>query len=254
MLQITPEPLFLYLQSLSPELVSIFTLLICYTAIIILTKFWQDAGLFIYSAVAVIACNLQVLKAAEFSWQNEPIALGTIVYSSMFLASDVMTELYGAPRARRSVFLSFAASIVFLSFMILALGLKPLNIAATSEYVHFNKAHDALAIIFSPSAAILIASLSAYILSQLIDILIFSKLKTLTHSHYLWLRTFCAVAVAAFIDSVIFNLLAWKIFAPAPVSWHSLAFTYITGAYILQLLVFLFNIPAFYILLKVVKR
>jgi uncharacterized integral membrane protein (TIGR00697 family) len=254
MLQITPEHLFLYLQSLRPELVSILTLLICYTAIVILTKFWRDAGLFIYSAVAIIACNLQVLKAALFSWHSEPIALGTVVYSSVFLASDIMTELYGAHRARKSVFLSFAASILLLSFMVLALGLKPLDASLTSEYGQFNKAHHALTIIFSPNAAILTASLFAYILSQLIDILVFSKLKTLTHNHYLWLRTLCAIAVAAFIDSVIFNLLAWRIFSSAPISWNSLVFTYIIGAYILQMLIFLFNIPAFYMLLKVIKR
>ena len=254
MLQVTTVPIIEYLQSLPPELITILTLLLCYTSIIAMIKFWQKEGLFIYSVIAIIACNMQILKAVEFSWYDEPIALGTIIYASTFLASDVITELYGANAARRSIFLNFAGSILLLLLMISALGLKPLNITNTIEHGHFNEAHNALSLIFSPNAALLVASLTAYITSQLTDIFIFSKLKTLTKNAYLWLRTLCSITIAALVDAIIFNILAWVIFAPQPIGWHSLIFTYIIGAYILQMFVALFNIPTFYLLLKIIRK
>lgn len=254
MLQVTTTPIIEYLQSLSPELFTILTLLLCYTCIIIMTKLWQKEGLYIYSVIAIIACNMQVLKAMEFSWYSEPIALGTIVYASTFLASDAITELYGANAARKSIFLGFAGSILLLLLMISSLGLKPLDLTNAVEHSHFNEAHQALSLIFSPNAALLVASLTAYITSQLTDIFIFSKLKKLTNNAYLWLRTFCSITIAALVDAIIFNILAWIIFAPQPIGWHSLIFTYIIGAYILQIFVALFNIPAFYLLLKITRK
>ena len=243
-----------YLQSLPPELVCVLTLLLCYTSIIIMTKLWQKEGIFVYSVVAIIACNMQVLKAVEFSWYHEPIALGTIIYASTFLASDVIIELYGIKAARKSIFLGFAGSILLLLLMISALGLKPLELTNSNQHNHFNEAHYALNLIFSPNTALLVASLTAYVISQLTDIFIFSKLKSQTKNAYLWLRTFFSITIATFIDSIIFNILAWVVFAPQPVSWNSLILTYIIGAYILQIFVALFNIPTFYILLKIIRK
>lgn len=254
MLQVTAAPIIEYLQSLSPEFVIILTLILCYASIITVTKLWEKEGLYIYSVIAIIACNMQVLKAMELSWYSEPIALGTIVYASTFLASDAITELYGANAARKSVFLGFAGSIILLLLMIFSLGLKPLVLTNTLEHAHFNEAHDALSLIFSPNAALLTASLTAYVTSQLTDIFIFSKLKKITHNAYLWLRTLCSITIAALVDTIIFNVLAWVIFAPQPIGWHSLIFTYIIGAYILQMFVALFNIPAFYLLLKITRK
>jgi len=254
MLQITATPFINYLQNLPPELTTFMALSACYASIIIAAKFFQKEGLYIYSTISIIACNMQVLKAMEVSWYSKPIALGTLLYATTFLASDVITELYGAPAARKSVGLGFMGSIIMLVLMIFTLGLRPLNIPETSEHSHFNQAHDALSIIFSPNAAIVVASLTAYLSSQLADIFIFSKLKTYTHSSCLWLRTLASTSIAAFVDTAIFSTLAWVIFSPEPVSLDTLIFSYILGAYAIQFMVALLNIPAFYLLLKIVKK
>jgi len=254
MLQITATPFINYLQTLMPELTLLLTLAVCYTAIIIAVKFFQKDGLYIYSAISIIACNMQVLKAMEVSWYTHPIPLGTFLYSTTFLASDVITELYGAHAARKSVGLGFMSSIIMLVLMIFALGLKPLNIPYTSEHWHFNIAHEALTAIFLPHASIVISSLTAYVVSQLSDIFIFSKLKNSTHNKRLWLRVIISISVASFIDTTVFSTLAWVVFAPEPVSTKTLIFSYILSAYPIQMLVAILNIPAFYLLLKIVRK
>ncbi|MBN9542377.1 MAG: queuosine precursor transporter [Alphaproteobacteria bacterium] len=253
MLSITPESIINLLQSLSPEFVSMLTLLCCYVAIYGFFRYWKDAGIYVYTSVCIIICNIHVLKAADFSWYNEPIAMGTIVYATTFLASDLLTEFYGVEKAKKAVFLSFASSMMFIVLMILVLGYKPIN-TLNQQDSHFNEAHNAMLTLFTPSLAIIIASFTAYILSQLTDIYVFSKIRKLTKGGKLWLRTILAVSLAALVDSVVFNLLAWRIFAPNPVSWHSLILTYTLGAYILQMLVASLNVPAFYMIIKLLKN
>lgn len=242
-----------YLQSIPPELVSLLTLVFCYFAIFIFYKYWQVSGVYVFICIAIISCNIHVMKAAEFTWYSEPIALGTILYATTFLASDLLTELHGREVAQKAIFLSFTSSIVFIILMTLALGYSPLGNNLT-EHQHFNNAHNALMVIFTPSFAIITASFTAYMLSQLTDIFIFSKLKKLTTNKHLWLRTIVAVGAAALIDSFVFNILAWKVFALNEVSWSSLLLTYILGAYILQMLVASLNVPALYTIIKFIPK
>jgi queuosine precursor transporter len=245
MLQVTAEGLIGYLTALPPEMMIILNILFCYIMIGIMLLYFGISGMFVYISIAIIAANLQVLSATDISWYAEPIALGTVTYASTFLASDVITEIYGARDARKSVFLSFAAALVLIILMVITLGTRPVD-----EHSHFKESYDALKIIFNPNIAILLASFSAYIISQLTDIYIFSKIKDLSQSKNLWFRTLIAISIAAFIDSVIFNILAWKIFAPNPVSTNSLIYSYILSGYSLQMMVVMFNIPIFYLLLK----
>jgi uncharacterized integral membrane protein (TIGR00697 family) len=138
--------------------------------------------------------------------------------------------------------------------MLLTLGHKPLDIPTNSEYWYFNEAHEALSVLFTPSPAIIGASLIAYSCSQLTDIYVFSKLKQLTRNNHLWIRTFLSVSLAALIDSALFNLFAWKVFSSLDISWSTLFFTYFRGAYIVQLAVAILNIPVLYVLLKFVRK
>ena len=246
------ESLIKNLQNIPVEVNNIFLFAICYLSMFLMAKYFKQAGLYVYSVVAVIACNLQVLKAMEFSWLNEPIALGSIVYASTFLASDALTEIYGAKSARKSIGLSFGATIILLLMMVITLGFKPLAGQLALDHAHFNQAHEALAVIFMPNPAIICASLIAYIISQLTDIYVFSYLKERT-KHHLVVRVIISISLAAFIDSCIFSILAWKVFAISPVSNHSLFYNYILGGYAIQMLVAAINALIFPILIRYLK-
>jgi uncharacterized integral membrane protein (TIGR00697 family) len=252
MLNVTITPFIWYLHSFSPEVVCLFTYIACYISITVFTLLWKSSGLYLYGVVAILASNMQVLKAMQLSFYDYPVPLGTIIFTTTFLASDALNELFGASAARRLVFLSFAASILMLVFMTLAVGVKPLNIEASSEYGHFNVAHNALKIIFTPNIAILIASITSYFISQFTDIAIFSKLKS-SNKRHLWFRGFVSIAIACLLDTVIFSTLAWYIFNPKSVDLHTLIFTYILGGYTLQLITAFLNTPMLYILRAVGK-
>ena len=242
------------LHNLPPEISILLNYIICYLGLIVFAKFWQEKGLILYSSIAVIVANMQVLKAVKFTWYPEPIALGTLVYTSTFIASDILVERYGAISAKRSVWMGFTSSILMLLLIIPALGIRPLDGTYASSHGHFNLAHDALMAIFTPSAAIIVASLSAYLASQMTDIYVFSRLRNATSGKYLWLRVLFSVMVAILIDILLFNILAWKIFAPFYISWKELFVSYIITGYFWQIFTAMLNIPVFYLLLKILKE
>ena len=69
-------------------------LIIVFISILIFLKFFGEVGLYVYTSIAVIAANIQVLKIVKFSFFAEPIALGTILFASIFLCTDILAEYY----------------------------------------------------------------------------------------------------------------------------------------------------------------
>ena len=192
----------------------------------------------VYSTLAVIIANLQVQTATYFKFFHEPIALGTVMFSSIFIVSGILTEYYGKAQARKAVWLSFAGMIMTTFFMIVTLGFVPAP--------GFTNAHAAMRVLFLPVPALIVASLIAYVIGQLNDIWIFAALSRITHKKYLWLRSFLGTIMGAFLDNFVFSVLAWIVFAPSPLPWKTVFFTYILGTYILRVFVAVFGIPFVY--------
>ena len=70
--------------TLRPRLLNdwLFFLFICLLTILLLLKLFGEVGIFIYTVIAIISANIQVLKIVEFPFFSNPIALGTILFSS----------------------------------------------------------------------------------------------------------------------------------------------------------------------------
>jgi uncharacterized integral membrane protein (TIGR00697 family) len=229
---------FIRSNTLSPEMLAIFTLVTSSLVILIMHKIYGYVGLFCYITMAYIATNIQVLHLAQYSFAIEPVALGTVLFATTFLVSDIITEHYGSEKARMAVGISFITQIAFTMLMILTIAHPPLE---------NGKVLSAMEVIFLPAPRILIASLIAYLTSQLLDIWIFQKLSKQTNKRHLWFRTFASTAISALVDNFIFSLLAWVILSPTPVSFNTLIFTYVLGTYVARLLVSAFSTPVIYL-------
>lgn len=238
-------PLVQFLQSLPAEAVSIILFAVCVVSLIGLFKFYGQSGLYLYNIVAIIASNIQVLRVVQFNLSPEPVALGTVVFATTYLCSDLLTEHYGQEAAKKGIFYAFFAQVLMTFFMIIAVGYPPLA-GSQAEPFHL-QAEQALAVLFTPSPRLLISSLIAFAISQWTDIWIFQRLSRLTAGKKLWLRALTSTAFSAAVDTFIFSVLAWVIFAPTPVSFSTLIFTYILGTLISRLLMSLASTPVMYL-------
>jgi uncharacterized integral membrane protein (TIGR00697 family) len=242
---LSPHLFIAWLQQYPSEMLSLGLLISCGVVILVMMRLYGAVGLMVYSALAVVIANLQVQKATTYGFFHEPVALGTIVFSSVFIVSGILTEYYGKAQAKKAVWLGFTGMILVTFFMLLTVGFKPAS--------GFDEAHKAMCVLFLPAPALIAASLIAYVVGQFNDIWIFAALSRLTAGKFLWLRSFLATLIGAFFDNLVFSVLAWMIFAAHPLSWNTVFFTYVLGTYILRVFVAIMGIPFIYLARLMIK-
>ena len=101
-------------NSFSTELMWVILLFFCYISILTFLRLFGYVGIFIYCALAVIGANIQVLKTVDFFYSPEPVALGTILFASTFLCTDILSEYFDKNKARMNILIGFCAFLTFL--------------------------------------------------------------------------------------------------------------------------------------------
>lgn len=242
------EALISIMNGWPPELLWVILLIFCFGTIICCNRFMGPGGLYAYIAVVTIGANIQVLKAVQFSLYSEPLALGTILFSSTYLATDILGEHFGVKAARKGVLLGFFAHLFFSVLMLITLGFSPLTAEQAGENMAWALPfHGHIQAIFTMQFSLFSAGMIAYLTSQLHDIWLYDWLKSKTKGKRLWLRNNVSTMVSALIDNTVFSVLAWIIFSANPLPLKTVIFTYILGTYWLRLLISLLDTPMVYL-------
>jgi queuosine precursor transporter len=227
-----------------PEIMWVVTLFICFSSIILLFKFFGKSGLYIYIIIAIIAANIQALKIVQFSVFPAPVALGTILFTSTFLCTDILYEFYGTKDAQRGVIYGFIGYLLFTIFMIITLGFQP---ATHIDLTWASENQNHMSHLFEISPSLFIAGMISYFISQYHDIWLYNLLYKATNGKFLWLRNNLSTILSSLIDSCIFSFLAWYVFAPEPVSLKTLISTYILGTFAIRIIVAFCDTPILYL-------
>ena len=122
-------------NSLSTDYIWIIFLFFSFFAVLVFLKIFGEIGLYIYSVIAIIVANIQVLKLVKFSFFSEPIALGTVLFASTFLCTDILAEHYGSKKARLNVLIGFAGFLFMTLLMLFTLGFKPLDSVTAGKII-----------------------------------------------------------------------------------------------------------------------
>lgn len=137
-----------------------------------------------------------------------PISLtaGIITYPITFLVTDVTSEIFGKKRASLMVLTGFFCSILTLIIITIVLKLYPSDVwLSGSSYENLSEMEMAFNTVFTLPGILIFASMSAYLIAQLIDIRIFHFIKKITNSKFLWLRNNLSTMVSQLIDTIIVN-------------------------------------------------
>ena len=220
-----------------PELLSFSTLIVCFLTVLLFFKYAGKSGLLIYSALATVIANLQVLKLTQYVLVESPVALGTVVFSTTFAVDNILTECYGKDTAQKCIWTSFFGYLFFVICMKIAILHTPVN---SKECVDL---HAELKKLFSPGFILFISSLISYIAGQFSDVTIFSFLKKFFSGKFVMLRSLFSMSISTFVDNFVFSMCAWYIFAEHPISFPTLWKTYIFMNYIIRLIVAVCCVP-----------
>ena len=178
------------------ELLWFLTLILSFTSIILCYKYLGKNGLFLWIIVATLVSNIQTVKTVELFGLET--SLGTILYGSTFLATDILNYKYGLKESRKTITYGFLSMIIMTIFMIICLLYQP----SVNDF-----SQESLSIIFSFNIRITIASLVGFCVSQFMDTLIFHKLQKKYKK--LWLSNNVSTMFCQIVDTVIFTLITY---------------------------------------------
>ena len=178
----------------------VFLLIDLSVTILVFLKFGKE-GLFVLIGVNIILCNIQVLKLVNLF--SVTVTLGNILYGSIYFATDLLGEFYGRKEAYKGVFFGFGAMLLMTVFMQAAL----LFVPAPDDFIN-----ESMRNIFSMMPRIALASVIAYLISQLHDVWIYNVYKKKTGGKKLWLRNNASTMVSQLIDTSVFVTIAfWNV-------------------------------------------
>ena len=232
-------------NSFSTELMWVIMLFFCYISILTFLRLFGYVGIFIYCALAVIGANIQVLKTVDFFYSPEPVALGTILFASTFLCTDILSEYFDKNKARMNILIGFCAFLFMTLLMVITIGFKP----SSDDWVQ-----ESLSNVFTPMTRFFIASMIAYLISQYFDVWFFNYIKRVTSEKYLWLRNNLSTIASSLVDNTVFSIFAWILLNPEPISIYNVIMIYILGTYLLRILLALFDTPLIYLAKFFIKK
>lgn len=129
---------------------------------------------------------------------------GALNWPLVFITSDIINDYFGKKGVR---FISFTTAL-FIAFSFLIIYTATLLIPA-DFWVDVNKGSEnfnintAFARIFRQGLGIILGSLSAFLVSQIIDAFVFEKIKSRTGSKRIWLRATGSTLISQLIDSLL---------------------------------------------------
>ena len=163
--------------------------------VLVYRKFGRT-GLYVWMVTATIACNIQTLKIIELCGLSTSI--GNIAYGSIFLATDILSEVHGEKAARRGIVFSFLGQIVFALSMLMSLAYAP---------GPHDTAHGPLSAVFGYAPRVTVASLTACLIASLTDARLYQLFKR--RFGRIWISNNASTAISQLIDTVVFTSLAF---------------------------------------------
>jgi queuosine precursor transporter len=181
------------------------------------------AGIFITNALLAEIIGVKIFSA-ENTVGLEPANLhilgftmdfnltaGVLIWPVVFITTDLINEYFGKPGVKRISYLT--AALIAYAFVIIFLSIE-LPPAGWWKNMQGNDGttydmDTAFNRILGQGQRIIIGSLTAFLVGQLVDVFVFQKLRNATGSKYLWLRSTGSTLVSQLVDSFVVLFIAF---------------------------------------------
>lgn len=152
------------------------------------------AALFI---AALITCNIIANKFVEvdLGFKTFIISVGVLPYPLTFLITDILSEVYGRKRTNQVVISGFLVSLFVLFILWLGHTFPAIEGSPVQDSAYDN--------VFRNSDKVILASMTAYLVAQLVDVRLFHFWKKVTGGEKLWVRNNFSTIFSQLIDTTL---------------------------------------------------
>lgn len=202
------------------------------------------------------------IKPFRFNFFGEEITgfsltCGVLLWPLVFVMTDIINEYFGKRGVR---FISFiAAALIAYSYLMLSLGMK---VAPAQWWIHtsnygnelnFDHAYKA---VFGQGNNIIVGSLIAFLIGQILDVTTFHWIKQKTGERFIWLRSTGSTLISQLIDSFVVLFYAFYIAKIGTAQQWSiqLVLAVCTVNYIYKFIVAILMTPVIYIVHGAIEK
>jgi uncharacterized integral membrane protein (TIGR00697 family) len=147
-----------------------------------------------------VVANIQVAKTIAMPF-DIVMTLGNTMYVTLYMTSDLLNERYGRSEARNAVWFGFFTLLMTTVIMQMVLKFEPQET---------DIAQSSLQTIFGLMPRLALGSLTAYFISQFLDVRLYTWIrKYYGSSRQLWIRSNGSTMVSSFVDTLIFCTIAF---------------------------------------------
>ena len=226
------------------ELLLVLSLLISFGSTVLFLKLFGKSGLFAWIGICAVFANVEVLILVHAFGMDQ--TLGNTLFASSFLATDILSELYGKKDANKGVLVGIITTVLFILLSTMWINYVP---AEGDWAMPFVKQ------LFANTPRVLIASLIAYAVSEAFDVWLYHKWWTLTEKRFgnkdkfLWFRNNFSTLFSQLVNIVIFNFGAF-------LGIYSLSqlFSITIACYVIYIVTSLLDTPFIYLAKKIAKE
>lgn len=199
-------------------------------------------GLFI---AFLVTCNLIANKfvSVQTFLREEPFVLsvGILPYPVTFLITDLLSEFYGRKRTAIVIFTGFISSLLIIGVLKLGALFPAIEGSPVSN--------ESYSFVFGNSWRVIGASMTAYLIAQLVDVQIYEFWKKVTDGKKLWLRNNGSTIFSQFVDTVLVVLVLF-----VGVKSSNEIVSIIIDGWIFKVICAIFDTPIIYALVYLIQK
>lgn len=205
-------------------------ILLTFSALVLAKKFFGKSGVIGFMGLATIMANIMICKSVTLLGISA--TLGNVMFASNFLATDILTECYGVKEAKKGVRFAIFSIALFCACTQLMLAFIPNEL---------DIAQGSMSALFSLTPRITLASIAMFALSNIVDVRLYEKMRTLSHGKNMWVRNNVCTILCNGMENFAFYAIAFGgVFA-----WKDLAMMGVSAT-IIEILIAICDTPFLY--------
>lgn len=172
-------------------------------------------GVKIFSAEETLGISPANIKLVGDYVLDFNLTAGVILWPVVFITTDIINEYYGKEGVKKVSYLTISLiAYTFIAIYIIT-SLSPaqfwLDVNSTDAEGNPFNIDYAFDTVFTQGMGIIIASIIAFLVGQLLDVYVFHKLRKLTGEKMIWLRATGSTLISQLIDSFLVLFIAFYI-------------------------------------------
>ena len=180
------------------------------------------SGIFLVNALLAEIIGVKIFSVEKTLGLAGSLSAGVLVWPVVFIGTDVINEYFGRKGVLRITFLT--VGLILYAFLVI---LGTTRLAPADFWLDLNKTDGqgrpfdiefAYQSIFRQGLGIIVGSLTAFVIGQVLDASVFQLFRRVTGSRFIWLRATGSTLISQLVDSFVVLYVAFYVFGNWPLA------------------------------------